>query len=554
MILVVAWDGADLGLVEPWIAAGELPHLAALVERGATRSLASTRPAVTFPAWTSFLTASSPDRHGIPDFTIRDGYRVRFTNAADRRLPTVFSLMSVAGMRVGTYAVPATYPPDPLSGFQIPGFDTPFGASPASKHGHPVALVEKILARYGTLAVDGPSQARIDDGWHRRALSRMLASIDRRAEIFEGLLREIRPDCAMVHFIESDTVSHQFRHFCDSHSPRYRESEHGDAMLRVYRALDVALGRLIASIDGDSVVMLLSDHGSSATSDRAIFWNRWLADAGRLAFKKQAPIVSVVGTVKRAVTALTPARLHAGLFATLKPVVNRLESAARFAGIDWAHTSVFSEELAYQPSFWLNLRSREPNGTVAEHEASAMLEALQTDLLALRDPFDGFPVVRSTWRREALYQGPFAHRFPDLVVELERPDGCEYAAGSSRAGRERRVFRRLRPHEMTGARGTSMPGAHAHHGLCVVAGPGVVAGRYPTSGLDHAGATLLALTGLAPAEGMNGIAWADCFGRSAFPEPRPVSGGIPPQLSGARYGAAEEALVAERLRALGYIE
>ncbi len=67
MILVVAWDGADLGLVEPWIAAGELPHLAALVERGATRSLASTRPAVTFPAWTSFLTASSPDRHGIPE-------------------------------------------------------------------------------------------------------------------------------------------------------------------------------------------------------------------------------------------------------------------------------------------------------------------------------------------------------------------------------------------------------------------------------------------------------------------------------------------------------
>ncbi len=555
MILVVAWDGADLGLVEPWIAAGELPHLASLVERGATRPLASTRPAVTFPAWTSFLTASTPDRHGIPDFTIRDGYRVRFTNAADRRLRTVFSLMSAAGLRVGTYAVPVTYPPEPLSGFQIPGFDTPFGASPASKHGHPAALVEMILARYGTLAVDGPSQARIEEGWHRRALPCLLASIERRAEIFENLLREIRPDCAMVHFIESDTVSHQFRQFCDPRSPRYRESELGAAMLDVYRALDAALGRLLAAIDRDATVVLLSDHGSAATSDRSIFWNRWLADTGRLAFKTQAPIASVVGAVKRAASRFTPAGLHAGLFASLRPVVDRLESAARFAGIDWAHTSVFSEELAYQPSFWLNLRSREPRGTVPENEAFATIEALATDLLEMRDPFDGRRVVRNAWRREILYQGPFAHRFPDLVVELERPDGCEYAAGSSRGGVERKVFRRLRPHEMTGARGTSMPGAHALRGLCVIAGPGVVAGRYSTSGLDHAGATLLALAGVAPVEGMSGVAWKDCFAHRAYPDARLANSDVPAaHVADARYSVAEEALVEERLRALGYIE
>ena len=75
MILVVAWDGADLDLVEPWIAAGELPHLGALMERGATRALASTRPPVTFPAWTTFLTAATPDRHGISDFTSLRGQK-----------------------------------------------------------------------------------------------------------------------------------------------------------------------------------------------------------------------------------------------------------------------------------------------------------------------------------------------------------------------------------------------------------------------------------------------------------------------------------------------
>jgi predicted AlkP superfamily phosphohydrolase/phosphomutase len=326
-------------------------------------------------------------------------------------------------------------------------------------------------------------------------------------------------------------------------------------MLEVYRALDAALGRLLAAIDRDAAVMLLSDHGSAATSDRSIYWNRWLADTGRLAFKKRAPIASVVGAATRAATRYTPARFHAGFFASLRPVVDRLESAARFAGIDWARTSVFSEELAYQPSFWLNLCSREPRGTVAEHEASAMIEALARDLLEMRDPFDGRRVVRNAWRRETLYQGSYAYRFPDLIVELEQPDGCEYAAGSSRAGLERQVFRRLRPREMTGARGTSMPGAHALHGLCVVAGPGVVAGRYSTSGLDHAGATLLALAGVAPVEGMSGVAWDDCFANRAYPDPRLASVEVPPPpVADARYSVAEEALVVERLRALGYIE
>ena len=64
MILVVAWDGACFDVVRPLLDAGELPVLASLLEQGASRELASTVPAVTFPAWSSFLTAAGPDHHG----------------------------------------------------------------------------------------------------------------------------------------------------------------------------------------------------------------------------------------------------------------------------------------------------------------------------------------------------------------------------------------------------------------------------------------------------------------------------------------------------------
>jgi predicted AlkP superfamily phosphohydrolase/phosphomutase len=551
MILVVAWDGADLGLVEPWVAAGELPVLASLLARGAVRRLESTRPPVTLPAWTSFLTAATPDRHGVSDFTLREGYRVRFANASERRLATIFARMSAAGLRVGTYAVPGTYPPESLSAFQVPGFDTPFGASPAARTTQPDDLARRLLDRYGTLAIEGPSQARIDAGWHRAALAKMLATIDERTRIFANLISEEAVDCAMIHFIESDTVSHQFRHFCDPVSPRHIASDLADAMRTVYRALDVALGRLLAVADEDAHVVVVSDHGSAPTSDRAIFWNRWLADTGRLRFKRR---FSARGksAAKAAAMRLLPPGMHARAFSFLRGAAARIESGARFAGIDWSRTDVFSEEIAYQPAFWLNLAGREPSGKVSPADAERILTELEGDLLALRDPLDGRAVVRRVWRRRDLYDGPFAERLPDVLVDLEQPQGSVYAAGSSRGGSERVAFRRLRSAEMTGARGTSMPGSHSRHGLCLLAGPDVRPGRYPTGTLQDAGATVLALAGLAPGAGANGRAWVDCVDTSTVQDDPGIDDVQPPQP--VAYSAAEERLVAERLRALGYIE
>lgn len=550
MFLVVAWDGADLDLIEPWLERGELPTLASLLERSAVRCLESTRPPVTFPAWTSFLTAATPDRHGVSDFTIRDGYRLRFVNASDRRIPTVFSLMADAGLRVGTYGVPATHPPEALTAFQIPGFDTPFGASPDASTSFPPGLGRRIVQEYGSLGVEGPDQVRIEDGWHANALRLMLATVAKRTRIFVDLIEDTKPACAMIHFMESDTVSHQFRQYCDPHSPHYEAGRHDDAMLDVYRALDSALARLLDAVGPNGAVMLLSDHGGAPSSDRAICWNRWLADHGRLRFRDTRS-TGFLPLAKRLAIRWLPRTLHARVFAALRGAAGRVEGAARFAGIDWHETDLFCDESGYQAAFWLNLQGREPEGRVGRDKAADVLAALERDLVALRDPFDGGPVVETVWRREQLFDGPYAGRIPDLLADLRRPEGLVYSALPSRGGHERRVFRRLSRAEMTGARGRTMPGAHAPLGLCALSGRGVRAGRYATGTLHDAGATLLAMHGIDALAAMNGRPWTDCL---VLPLPvaagvaRPGAAALP-----APYSLDEEVLVADRLRALGYI-
>jgi len=553
MLLIVAWDGACLELLEPWLAAGALPTLARLMRAGATRELRSTIPAVTFPAWTSFMTAASPARHGITDFTVREdgGYRVRFVNASYRRLPTVWALLSAAGRRVGVYAMPATYPAEPLHGLQVSGFDTPLGPGFGAGFSEPAELARTLTERYGSLAVGGPSQARVTNGWHTRAFAQMLDSLRLRTTIVCELLASQDFDCFAVHYGEPDTAAHHFWQFHDTCSPRYRADGPADGIFSVYRELDAALARLLETVGDDADVLLLSDHGSAGSSDRVIFWNRWLADNGWLDFRRGARVQGLGRALKAGALHWVPGALQGRLFRRFEKAAAGTESATRFGGICWGKTTAYSEELNYYPAFWFNLRGREPEGIVDAADLPHLTRKLTDELMSLRDPFDDGPVVEAVYSRAELFRGPFAAQAPDLVAELRRPNGYTYAAASSRGGREPACMRLLAEVERSGSRGTVMSGCHDPIGMCVASGPRIVAGRYGRGELRDAGATVLALHGLRCAPGADGRPWTDMLVADGAPlcapEPTRLAANPVP------YSEDESTELGERLRALGYL-
>ena len=118
----------------------------------------------------------------------------------------------------------------------------------------------------------------------------------------------------------------------------------------------------------------------------------------------------------------------------------------------WTRTAAFSEELDYAPSVWINLRGREPLGTVAPQDFERVRQAACDALEAWRDPWTGAPVVRRAYRREELYEGPFVDRAPDIVLDLALPGGYSFACLASEGGR-RPPIRKLTPDEFGGGRG-----------------------------------------------------------------------------------------------------
>jgi predicted AlkP superfamily phosphohydrolase/phosphomutase len=544
-LLVLGLDGACFDVIEPLVAAGRLPHLAAWTREGVCRPLRSTVPAMSFPAWSTFLTGRDPGQHGLFDFTqkLPGAYRIRFTNATDRAGATLFGRVSRAEGRVLALGVPATFPPEPVDGLLVAGFDAPVSTGSGARSASDPALFRRIAERVGPWMEPDLDERAAEEGWHERAVERLLARVGRKKRFALEALRQLRaaaggarPELMCVVFSESDTVAHHFWRDHDPRSPRHdpqASPARRGAVAAVYEALDAACGEIRADFGEDALCVVLSDHGSGGAARRVVHLGRHLAETGlmRRAGRGSGRDGLARGTRDLALRCLPP-RAAQRIFRRTRSAAARLESAARFGGIDWRGTVAFSEEVNTQPGIWINLSGREARGCVAPGDYERVREDTIAALLDWKLPGGG-PVVERAWRREEIHTGPYAQRAPDVVLELAEDEGYGLSLVTTPwQDRESASVRRLADYELGGGRGRGMNGTHRRDGIWIAHGEGGLApGAAAHPALRDAAPTLLAAMGI-PSESE---------GAPAPPGPRP-------------YTPEEEAQVAARLRALGYLE
>jgi predicted AlkP superfamily phosphohydrolase/phosphomutase len=549
-LVVIGLDGATLDLVGPWAAAGRLPTLARLMAGGTWGRLRSTLPPATFPAWTSLVTGVNPGRHGVLDFTERvpGTYRVRFVNGSFRRVPALWTRLGSAGGRVAVVTVPATYPPEPVPGVMVSGFDSPLATAIDGSFVHPRALYPEIRRLVGRVPFADFQEVDTGPGWHEEALARLLDGVERRTTLVEALLAREAWDAFMVVFGESDTVAHHFWRFHDPASPRWAPGPWGDAIARVYAALDAAVARIVAAAPPGAAVAVVSDHGSGGAGDRVLHLNRRLHDSGLLAFRPASRTGRAAGWLRGAALRTVPPRLQGPILRRVPAAAGRVESMHRFGGVDWGGTTAYSDELDYHPSVWLNVRGREPEGIVPPGEYERTIERVAAALRDWRDE-DGRPLVRRVWRRDECYAGPYVERAPDLLLELALRDG--YSTSCLRSGGPGPALRRLEAGEHGGGKGKGMNGTHRRDGLVVFAGGGVrAAGEIPAADIVDVMPTLLGLAGMPIPDGLDGRPLT-----AALEDvPRYAVDLLDPPGPPRPYTTEDARDVGARLAALGYLE
>jgi predicted AlkP superfamily phosphohydrolase/phosphomutase len=204
--------------------------------------------------------------------------------------------------------------------------------------------------------------------------------IDReREQMLFVALDKLRKGTLTCVFDGVDRIQHMFwRYFEKGHpaAPDGNGHEHADAIEKVYRHSDELVGRVLARMGRDDLLMVVSDHGF-ASFRRGVNLNAWLLSKGWLALKEGGD-----------------------------------GSAEWLRDVDWSRTKAYALGLT---GMFLNIEGREAKGIVKPGEEAAKVKAeIMAALKGLRD--GNQTAVNEAFDTAKLYHGPYLQNAPDLIL------------------------------------------------------------------------------------------------------------------------------------------
>ena len=539
-ILVIGLDAATMALVKPWAGLGYLPALERLMGEGSQSTLRSTPNMHSASAWTSILTGLNPGRHGLFVFSDRDFATGRqlFFKGGDRTGQLITSHLARHGWTSGLLNVPMTYPAECSDGgFAISGLDAPSLNESAFC---PKELRTELLGRFPSYNFtpnglgDLMSAGRVDE-----AAAAWLKLTETQVAAAEYLLESHPVDFFMTVFTASDWAGHNLWSELESSDLPASEAS-GNSLLAVYRRLDEAITRLLAHGDERTQVYVISDHGMGPHTQASYHLAAWLEEKGLMVRKGGADRrATVIAGGRRAARSLLPLALRekikAGVGAERMQKIQAIEKDSFYSSIDWSRSVAYAEPGRHVIN--IHLEGRNIAGIVPSTDYDSVCSRISEELSAWNDP-RGVPAVASVVRRDEAYSGPFVERASDLYVQWNP---------AARFGD---------PPAEVQARGFWWRGDHRSEGILICKGPGIRNAAPLNAPIVYdLVPTVMYLAGVPVPADLDGRVMEEMCEdefRAAHPLRRD-SEEAAVKTDDAGLSDAEEQLVEEKLRSLGYL-
>jgi predicted AlkP superfamily phosphohydrolase/phosphomutase len=408
--LFIGLDAFDPELLRDGARRGDFPALAKLLAAG--RAVETTVDPGTYVGslWPTIHTGVDPSRHGIFSWEELEprSYRSRLCDERNIGAPSFWSLLSRAGHRVAVVDVPLCKLDPDINGVHVVNWLTHFKTAEGFATA-PASLAHELEARYGLDPVPNCDKIDHGDAGRERFTEALLGRVIDRTDYVRGLIESKAYDQVTVVYGESHCVGHQCY---DLHLAK------GDApdnpVMRVYRAIDQAVGRLVDACPEGCSILLLASHGIGPQFDGNHLADRLVRKVDqRLDGGRPIPLG------RRVLDGIEANRLRR----FLGPMANLLPSLPRRA-----HARAFTMTNSNAAlGIRVNLVGREPAGLVEAGDYDAYLDALQAKLMTTRRPDDGSSAFTEAVRPTALYgTDPMDNKLPDLMLNWDR--SREYTA------------------------------------------------------------------------------------------------------------------------------
>ena len=327
---MILLDGASLDFIAPSAAGGRFPNFGRLLDSGAVMHLATLRPTQPAPVWTAAATGKLPYKTSVysaaryvvrgsdqpldllPDFCfaqalVRLGLIEEEGLASDAvRARPIWELLSVYGITAGVIDWPLTYPAHSVNGYLISdeflhrdaasvvaSVDQPPMAYPQDAADE--ARIARQRAEPGSMSIAFTAQPPLGSRPREGQITPAHAlAADVAAEEIADSFREVRPvQFTAIRYPGVDAVGHYYlryalpRAFGDvSDEERLR---HGRVLEQYYTYLDGIVGRAMASLGRDDLLLVVSGFGMEPLSLGKRVLERMMGDPQLSGSHERAP-------------------------------------------------------------------------------------------------------------------------------------------------------------------------------------------------------------------------------------------------------------------------
>jgi predicted AlkP superfamily phosphohydrolase/phosphomutase len=279
-LLVIGIDSADWRLLEPMIAEGRLPRLAAFRAQAASGRMQSFSPLAKSPLlWASICTGVEPAVHGVSNFV--EGYDQDPVTGSAWYAPAIWDMLGATGRTTAVSGMWTTYPARPIDGVMVSDYLS-YGKErikPLEGLVYPASLTERVVAcRVDPRSLQASDLARFlppgadvatiesaypqEMRWLREIWASDLGYLN-----VARLLKDVQDfDLFLFYLRGPDMMSHHFFRYLVSDSTSQgidpaKLVAFGDMVRRYYHWVDEAVGEVLSWFPADRQTVIVSDHG-----------------------------------------------------------------------------------------------------------------------------------------------------------------------------------------------------------------------------------------------------------------------------------------------------
>jgi predicted AlkP superfamily phosphohydrolase/phosphomutase len=260
-----------------------------------------------------------------------------------------------------------------VNGYLITSFLTP----PNAQYTYPASLQLEVESLVGEYLVD-VRNFRTENKDH--LLEEIYEMTKKRFKVLKHLMRTKPWDFFMFVEMGVDRIHHGFWKYHDPSHPKYvAGNPYENAIQEYYRYIDSEIGDMVDSLDDDTLVIVVSDHGAQAMYG-GICFNEWLIREGYLVVEDKPE-----GVVP-------------------------LEKCT----VDWSRTKAWGSG-GYYGRLFLNIQGREPQGVIPAAGYEVARDELIAKLTALTDHRGEVIPDTRVLKPQAVYR-EVTNIPPDLIV------------------------------------------------------------------------------------------------------------------------------------------